>query len=501
VYSADILFFPYIDPERARVSIEAPAGTPLEQTDRLVREIEGLAERSPASLKHVEATAGRYGGSTASHRGTVEVIYEAYNERDIAGQEAARILRERVGAITGAKVKVHEASWGPPTGDDVSFEVSGADYAVIGEIGQSIQYLLEEYDAFKEVDSDFEASQPEYRISVDRGRAAHHGVSTAEVADTIRTAINGSVIGSFRHEGEEYDIVLRYQEGSRNSLGALRNLEVVSGDTRIPLSAVADVSPGSSVSVIKRRNLNRAVNVWANFDPAVADRERVIREIDEHVAKIEAGLPPGYSIGAGAGFDVRDESTDFLVQAYLLAVFLIFVVLIAQFNSLADPFIIMFSMLLSLGGVVWGFFIGGQSFVIIMSGIGCIALAGVVVNNCIVLVDYTHRLVRGGMPWGEAIIEAGRTRLRPVLLTALTTVLALVPMAFGFSFDIHSFRFIAGSESAEFWRAFSWTMLYGLSFATIMTLVVVPSLLTLKYRLLERRGGLRPEGEGGNGNS
>jgi multidrug efflux pump subunit AcrB len=183
---------------------------------------------------------------------------------------------------------------------------------------------------------------------------------------------------------------------------------------------------------------------------------------------------------------VRSESTTFLLQAFVVALFLIFVVLIAQFNSVADPFVILFSVFLSIGGVLWGFLITGQSFVVIMSGIGCIALSGVVVNNCIVLVDYTHRLIRGGMEWGEALIEAGRTRLRPVLLTALTTILALIPMAIGVSFDIHSFTIQVGSESAEYWKAFALTMLFGLSFATVMTLVVVPSLLTIKYRFLDR---------------
>jgi multidrug efflux pump subunit AcrB len=152
----------------------------------------------------------------------------------------------------------------------------------------------------------------------------------------------------------------------------------------------------------------------------------------------------------------------------------------------ADPFIILFSVFLSIGGVLWGFLITGQSFVVIMSGIGCIALAGVAVNNCIVLVDYTHNLVRDGMHWRDAIIEAGKTRLRPVLLTALTTVLALVPMAIGVSFDVHTFRIVLGSESSEYWKAFAWTMLYGLSFATVMTLVVVPSLLHVKYSFLQR---------------
>ena len=208
---------------------------------------------------------------------------------------------------------------------------------------------------------------------------------------------------------------------------------------------------------------------------------------------MKKNIPPGYTIGSGSGSDIRDESTTFLIQAFLVAVFLILIVLIAQFNSLADPFIIIYAVFLSLGGVMWGFalggLLGGQNFVIIMSGIGSIALAGVAVNNCIVLVDYTHKLIRSNHPWREAVILAGKTRLRPVILTALTTILALIPMAVGVSFDVHSFKFVIGSESSEYWKAFAWTMLYGLSFATITTLIVVPSMLCIKYRVLERRKG------------
>lgn len=488
-HAADVIFFPYIDPERARVSIEAPAGTPLHRTDQLVREVETLAQESPASLRHIEATTGRYAGTTASNRGTVEIIYKPYKEREIKGETAVRALRERLATFTGGIAKIEEASWGPPSGDDVSYQISGSDYAVMGEIAESLRLILEEYEGFREVETNFEASQPQYDISIDRGKAAFYGLSTRDVADTIRTAVNGSTIGEFRHGGEEYDIVLRYVEEARNSLEMLRSLAVVSNDgTRIPLSMVADIEPNSSVSVIKRRDLQRAVSIWANFDPAVADRGQILAEVEGRVEQVKASLPEGYLIGTGAGFDERNESTEFLGQAFIFAIFLIMVVLIAQFNSITDPIIIMLSVLMSVGGVLWGFFLSGENFVIIMSGIGCIALAGVVVNNSIVLVDYIHKLIRGGMGYREAIIEAGRTRLRPVVLTALTTVLALVPMAFGFSFDVHSFRFIQGSESAEFWKAFSWTMLYGLTFATVMTLIVLPALQFVKYRVRERRG-------------
>lgn len=487
IVAADVLFFPELDPERARIEIEAPQGTPLDRTDQVVREVEGMIPGVSMSLKSFEAVAGRGAGDTESHRGEVNLTFAPYAEREIPGATAVRRLQETLSGITGAVVQVHESNSGPPTGDDISYEIRGEDYAVLGEITEELKAILAPYtESFKIIDNDYEANLPQVAVTIDRQRAAHHGVGTAQIAGTIRAAVTGSTVGAFRSDDDEYDIVVRYRDDARDSLQMLRNINVIARDgRRVPVSAVASIEPQSSVSVVKRRNLNRAVNVWANFNPGVNDRGEIVAAIDEQVAALKAQLPPGYSIGTGAGFDVRDESTTFLIQAFLVAVFLIFIVLVAQFNSLADPFIILYAVFLSLGGVMWGFAIGQQNFVIIMSGIGSIALAGVAVNNCIVLVDYTHKLIREGEPWRQAVIEAGRTRLRPVILTALTTVLALVPMAIGVSFDIHTFRVVVGSESAEYWKAFAWTMLYGLTFATVTTLVVVPAMLSVKYRVIE----------------
>jgi multidrug efflux pump subunit AcrB len=421
----------------------------------------------------------------------VDLTFTPYNEREIPGATAVRELQGELRSLTGAVVTVEESDGGPPTGDDISYEVRGENYEVMGEITAELMAILAPYeDSFKIVDNDYEASLPEYAIDIDRRAAAHYGLSTAQIASTVRTAITGSTIGGFRSDDDEYDIVVRYRDDARDSLQMLRNIQVVAYDgRRVPLSAVAEVEPQSTVSVIKRRNTNRAVNVFANFNADVANRAEITAAIAGDVEELKTRLPVGYSIGAGAGFDVRDESTTFLVQAFLVAIFLIFIVLVAQFNSIADPFIIMYAVFLSLGGVMWGFALSQQNFVVIMSGIGSIALAGVAVNNCIVLVDYTHKMIKDGTPWREAVIEAGRTRLRPVILTALTTVLALVPMALGVSFSIHEFRFIVGSESSEYWKAFAWTMLYGLTFATVTTLVVVPSMMSVKYRITERRKG------------
>ncbi len=496
IFAAEVIFFPDIDPEQARIDIKAPQGTPIDRTDVIIAEVEKAIPEINMSMKSYEAIAGRAANNVESNRGEVIITFKPYAERKIPGASSVKQLQQTLERlITGAIVKVRENNSGPPAGDDISYEVRGDDYEIIGRIAdQLIDILIPYKEAFKLIDNDYEANLPEIVVNIDRQRAAYYGLNTAQVAGTIRTAITGSKISAFRYGDEEYDIVLRYRDDTRDSLQMLRNINVISMDRRrIPLSAIAEIVPQSSLSVIKRRNLNRAVNVVANFNPGNEERSEITTAVAAKVEELKQTLSPGYEISIGAGTDDRAESTTFLIQAFIVAVFLIIIVLIAQFNSLIDPFIIIYAVFLSLGGVMWGFAIGGklvgQSFVIIMSGIGSIALAGVAVNNCIVLVDYTHKLIRQNTPWREALVLAGSTRLRPVLLTALTTILALLPMAVGVSFDIHEFKMVIGSESAEYWKSFAWTMLYGLSFATLSTLVVVPSMLSIKYRILERRKG------------
>ena len=180
---------------------------------------------------------------------------------------------------------------------------------------------------------------------------------------------------------------------------------------------------------------------------------------------------------------MRKEAEEYIGKAMVIALFLIFIILIAQFNSITQPVIIMVTVLMSFSGVFWGYLLTGRQFITIMSGIGCIALAGVVVNNGIVMIDYINILIRRGMHWHEAIIEGGKTRLRPVLLTAITTILGMSPMAIGISFDFHKFGLQLGSDSGQMWKAFAWAMIFGLSFATVMTLVIVPCLLKINFSL------------------
>ncbi len=483
-------FFPAGDPSDAIISLECAQGTPLDSTNTFIEKVEKIVKKSPAPLKNFNAVAGREGGgnrfagkgNSEYHKGYVRVGYKSFLERrDTTGRMAVDTLKERLANFVGAGIKVEELEHGPPTGHPISYKIVGDDYEIMGKYTDSIITILNAIPELKLVDTDFEPARPELSIEINRNKASFFGLSTAEIAGTIRNAINGAEIGKFRQGENEYDINIRYKTDYRNSLNKLSNLHIVSHDKhRIPLSSIASIQRKSSVGVIRRIDFQRAIEVWADFKGSVQNKKELKNKIDNIVKNLK--MPQGYEITDGEGGRMRSDASKFLVKAFIVAIFLMFIVLVIQFNSILDPFIILISVFLSIGGVMWGYFLSGQTFIIIMSGIGCISLAGVAVNNCIVLIDYTNILIKNGRNYLDAIAEAGKTRLRPVLLTAITTVLGLLPMALGLSFDFHNFVFQFASESGEFWKAFAWAMIFGLSFATIMTLVVVPCLLAIKFR-------------------
>lgn len=488
MFGKGTVFFPSLDPETAVVALDMPQGTPLDTTDALVNEIEKIVPESPSSLKNFISTTGRgsegnvFGGMGEEfHKANIRIEYKRFFEREIKGAVAIDSLRKRLKSITGADITVEEIRHAPPTGNDVSYQVTGDDYAVLGRIADSILAVLNNYKELKQVDCDYESAKPEIVVDVDRRKAARYKLSTMKIASTIRNAISGGTIGTFRQGEDEYDIIIRLKKQYRNSIKHLSNLQIVNKDgDRVPLSSVASLHTRSSVGIIQRRNINRAVQVWADFKDGIHKKKEIQNEIDSLVYDIP--MPEGYYIGEGGGLEMRKEAEEYIGKAMVIALFLIFIILIAQFNSITQPVIIMVTVLMSFSGVFWGYLLTGRQFITIMSGIGCIALAGVVVNNGIVMIDYINILIRRGMHWHEAIIEGGKTRLRPVLLTAITTILGMSPMAIGISFDFHKFGLQLGSDSGQMWKAFAWAMIFGLSFATVMTLIIVPCLLKLNFR-------------------
>jgi multidrug efflux pump subunit AcrB len=491
IIGKETVFFPAADPWTAVIRLEARQGTPLHETDRLVRQVEAIVRDVAVSMDHYSTTTGR-AGADESNKATIRVEFVPYMERKVKGAEATERLKAALEGFRGAEVVLEEIQNGPPSGHDISYKVTGQDYGVIGSISERIHAQLKAQPGLKGITTDYEAPKPEVYVAVDRRKAAYLGVSTLDISSTVRSAFNGSKAGTFRDGKDEYDVVLRYQDGQRNSIEQLRSLRVPrGGGDSVMLADVAEIGVRSSEGVVKRKDLQRTVEVYADFKPGFESKVAVKTAIEAAVKAME--LPPGYTVDTGSGAQEQQESTDYLLQAFLVALFLIAIVLIVQFNSLVDPLIILSAVALSIGGVFWGYALSGKTFVIIMSGIGCIALAGIVVNNGIILVDYTNSRIKAGLPWRQAVVEAGRTRLRPVLLTAITTILGMVPMALGISFDVHSFGIVVGSEQSVFWEAFAWSMIFGLAFSTVMTLIVVPALLAAKMSLKERFAAKRRE--------
>jgi multidrug efflux pump len=490
MFGRETIFFPDLDPEATTVGIEAPNGTPLLITDSMMTQVEEVINGMEHSIEFTQATAGQgvgqmFGGaSRESYFGNLRLGFLPYLERKIKGQQTTDELKENVKDITGIDVTVRKQAGGPPIGHPISYEVTGLDYKIIGNLADSVEAIIQGYEGFMEnIGSDFEKAKPQIKIDINREMAAHLGINTRNIALTIRRAMNGGEISKYRLGKEEYEVNIRYKGDFRKDLNALRNLEIVHEGKRIPLSSIADIRDETEIGVIKRKNLKRSVEVWADFKLGIPTKDSVKNEIAKRIEKID--VPIGYHIDIGEGETMQTEAEDFLKKAFMIAIGLIIITLVVQFNSITQPLIIIAAVILSLGGIFWGFFLTQKTFVIIMSGVGTISLAGVVVNNGIVLIDYINQLVLKGMAIEEAIIEAGRTRLRPVLLTAITTVLGLVPMALSFSFDFSAFQFQFDTDSSQWWTSLAWTIIFGLSFATVLTLVVVPVLVLLDTRFRE----------------
>lgn len=480
-FGGGVLFFPRSDPRAAFIDIDAPTGTPIAKTSKLVENVEEQLKNIPsfANVDTWQVTVGRDG---EPHKARLRVNFVAYDERSAGTKVTVDELRALIKGLTGAEYKVSAEQGGPPSGSDISYEVVGADYSELGRIAELVEAELAPFeDVLESHETDYEAAKPEIRIDVDREKAARFGLNTRMIASTIRNAMNGQRISEFRPTSDEYDVVVRFTEAYRNQLASLDGLQIFNKGQEIYLTDVATISYRSTVVTVKRKNRERSVTISGNFKESIEQKSLYKAQIEEKVTALKSLIPSGYILRTGEGQKKQQEAQAFLVRAFMIAVGLIFLILVLQFNSFIQPFIILTSVMLSLGGVMWGYYLTHEMFVIIMSGIGMISLAGIVVNNSIVLIDYTNMLKRDGMNARDAIVEAGRTRLRPVMLTALTTVAGLLPMALGMSIDVQTGSILLDTESSHFWAPMSRTVIYGLTFASVMTLIVTPCLLSMQF--------------------
>jgi len=514
-------FFPSGDPTFINILAELPLGTSIETTDSTMYVMEDhvyrLIEPEMGIVKSVltnvgsgafgenEGFTGRGGGP---NRGLITVTFLDFQDRE--GINTAEILKRLsdslLGVYPGVRLTIEKQSEGPPVGKPINIEVSGKDYDKLLYLTDTIMTVINNsmIQGIEGLSIDLDVGKPELAVSIDREKARRFGLSTGQIASTMRTALFGSEISNFKVGEDEYPIQLRMKDEYRYNLAALMNQRITFRDqasgkiVQVPISAVADVSLSSTYGAVTRKDRNRMITISSNVIEGYN-----ATEINEQLKPILASFdfPEGYRYKFTGEQQEQEESMAFLMTAMLIAVSLITLILVGQFNSVVKPLIIMATVLFSTIGVFGGLATFRMDFIVIMTGIGIVSLAGVVVNNGIVLIDFITLLKArrknemglessADLPMKESIecvIEAGKTRLRPVLLTAITTILGLIPLAAGLNIDFLGLfeRFdpdiYFGGDNAMFWGPMSWTIIFGLSFATFLTLVVVPAMYHVLY--------------------
>lgn len=517
-------FFPEIDPKGMYVNIDIPEGAGLSYIDKVIQRVEfalagephhratdGEAQRAsliealgpktyhtpsgteysgPSDLENIKNIYMRgvvtSGGSSAFSANTpnhVGVRFIDLEDRRRSTHDSVADIRKRVKDIPGGKITIAMEEEGPPTGAPINIEIAGDNFAVLGRIAKEIRDVLSQQPHVEDVRDDYVEGIPSVQVMIDRQKASLFGLTTDMIGFALKSAYNGLEVSSFRDGDDDYDITVQLAEIDREKVDVLNELMLPTPSGQmVPLSTIAKISFAGGLGDINRINNERVVTVKANVDETKIPGPVARDTAAEILAQLP--LPPGYKITFTGEFEFQQESETFLTKAFMVALLLIFLILVSMFNSVSQPFIIMTSVILSLGGAFLGLALFKSPFGIIMTGVGVISLAGVVVNNAIVLIDYTNQLRTRGMALRDAVISAGATRLRPVLLTAVTTILGLIPMITGVSFDFHKGAFSWVSESSQWWQSMAIVVVFGLIVATFLTLVVVPTL----YYLFERIG-------------
>jgi multidrug efflux pump len=483
-------FFPSGDPERAVVNIRAPQGTNIRETDRIARLIEQRIAQYDKYIKHMVTNVGSstggvvdLGGSAGGpHLATITLTFKDFAERERPSADVIADIRRDISDIAGAEIKIDQEEMGPPTGAPITVRIMGDDFKKLEDLSGQAQRLIAQVPNVINLRGDFEAARPELNFTVDRRTAMLLGVNTATVGAFLKMAVFGSRVGSYRQYNDEYDITVRLPFARRTNIDEMGLLQIPNLSGRaVPISSLGKFSYKGGFGTINRVDQKRTVTLTADAEGRLSSD--VLKDVQKKLGE-NLTLPAGYSIDYAGEKETQDESVAFLSKAFGIALFLVTLVLVIQFNSIRVPLIIMTTVILSLIGALIGLLVCGLPFGIIMTGIGIISLAGVVVNNAIVLLAYTQQLQQRGMDLVSAAAEAGVTRLRPVLLTAATTIIGLIPMAIGISYDFHTFTWATKSESTQFWINMAVVVIFGLGFATVLTLVVVPSLYVMMTRII-----------------
>jgi multidrug efflux pump len=510
IVKPNVVFFPQADPNFIYTYITMPIGTDQKYTDSITAIVEkrvvnalGKDNKIVSSvISNVAVGAGdmrEVDFSVASHKGKVTVAFVKFADRH--GESSLPYIdkiRDAVKGIAGASIVVDQEKGGPPTGSPINIEISGDDYSELIAISEKLKKHIDSVGigGIEELKSDVLKNKPEVVIEIDRQRANHEGISTGQIGYDIRSALFGKEVSKFRDENDEYPIQLRYKYSQRHDVDELLNTKITFRDMnlggvvrQIPLSSIAKVRYGDTFGGIKRKNQKRVVTLYSNVLNGF-NANTINAEIKSSLKEFD--LPSSVMIDMTGEQEEQKETGIFLMSALGVSLGLIFLILVTQFNSVSKPVIILTEIVFSIIGVLLGFCITGMSISIMMTGIGIVALAGIVVRNGILLVEFIEYKEMQGLSVYDAILEAGRTRMTPVIMTATATILGLIPLAVSLNMDfVHLFtqlnpHIFFGGDSGAFWGPLAWTMIFGLSFATFLTLILVPVMYLLVHKLKEK---------------
>jgi multidrug efflux pump subunit AcrB len=480
-----------------------PIGTNAVVTDSLSKVIEKqiydiIGENNP-DISSVVTNVGIGAGdpynpdrAVSPHKAKISINFVEFHKRkNTSTGKILSQIRDNIKDIPGVKISVDKESNGPPTGKPINIEISGDNFDILMDIENQLKdrIVKENIKGIEKLTSDLVPNKPEILLEVDKARANSLGISSAYVGMMVRNAIYGTEASKFKDDRDEYPVQIRLSKVYRENLNSILNMPLtVSVDginTLIPLSSFVKVSYINSFASINRKNQKRTLTLSSNVLQGYTATEinALLQKISERME-----IPEGYAISFTGEQENQEETMTFLGQSFVISLFLIMIILVTQFNSMSKPLIILSQVLLSTIGVLLGFTITGLAMSIVFTGIGIVALAGIVVRNGIVLIDFIeeyHNDIKGSMR--KAIILGGVTRFNPVVLTAAATILALIPLGLGFninfitlfeSFEPHIF---IGGDSAQLWGPLAWTIVFGLSFATFLTLVIVPCIYFINY--------------------
>jgi multidrug efflux pump subunit AcrB len=509
-----VTFFPKGDPNQLFVYLKLPVGSDVRYTDSITRVLEGRVNKvlgtengktnpivesiiSNVAVNAADPTSGDR--TTRSELGRIQVSFVEYEKRH--GTSTAPYLdkvRQAVQGIPGTEISVNQESGGPPTDPPINIEIASEDFDAMIKTASSLKNYLDSIrvPGVEELKMDVDLKNPEITLSIDRERALIEGVSTAQIGMQIRTALFGKEISKIKEGKEEYKIQLRNNAIQRKSLTDLLNMRISFRDMasggavkNIPISALVKVDPTSTLGSVKRKNQKRLITLRSNVLTTEGFNATGVNQvIGKHIADFK-GVTDAVTIKQTGEGEQQAETVAFLGKALLIALMLILFTLVLQFNSVSKSVIILSEILFSVIGVFLGFAITGMEVSGLMTGLGIVGLAGIVVKNGILVIEFADELRSRGMKTRDAIIQAGKTRIIPVLLTAVAAILGFIPIAIGFNINFITLfselnpHIFLGGDSVAFWKPLSWTIIFGLAFAFFMTLIIVPSMYLIAERL------------------